>query len=41
MTDGSTAPTSLHDEAIHKHRASAREELLPERIEQNARAERD
>ncbi len=40
MADGSTVPVALHDEAIRKRRSSAREELLAERIAQNARSER-
>lgn len=40
MADGSTVPASLHEEAIRKRLEGAREELLAERIAQNARAER-
>ena len=40
MADGSTVPASLHEEAIRKRRAGAREEMLRERIAQNARSER-
>ncbi|MDA0256550.1 MAG: alpha/beta hydrolase [Chloroflexi bacterium] len=40
MADGSMVPATLHEEAIRKRRAGAREEMLAERIAQNARSER-
>ncbi len=40
MADGSTVPTALHEDAVRKRRAGAREEMLGERIAQKARSER-